>query len=631
MSASDNGNNKPALATLSLAALGIVFGDIGTSPLYAFRVSLSHLSINVFDVLGILSLIFWALILTVSAKYLCFVLRADNDGEGGVLALMALIQRSTKGKALKLFFIAGLLGAGLMLGDGMLTPAISVVSAVEGLEIATPSLTHLVIPLSCIILLALFSFQFLGTEKIGFIFGPVILVWFLVLGLLGLTQIINNPIVLKAMEPSFALDFLFSSGLRAYAVLGAVFLAVTGGEALYADIGHFGKTPIRLGWFVVALPCLLLNYFGQGAHLLLHPDAIANPFYLTAPKWFFIPLIVLATLATIIASQAVISATFSLTKQAVLLGLYPHLPIVQTSETEKGQVYIPQINFVLLIGTFLVVFVFKSSDAIAHAYGIAVNLVMVFTTLMVAYVAYKNWRWNLLLVTGLFGGFLIIDFAFLGSNIQKIPSGGWMPILFAAICGVIMYTWARGMQLLRDIYYTKKDDLTKVLKQLHYKSINRLPGLHAIFITDSYDKSGGTCLQFLKLNRSLPENVLILTHTVENVPYIPLKNRFKLVQLYENICQLTLCYGFMDFISIPEALEQAMDQKILPYDLPIDSFTYLVEVPNIIATKEKKTLQFFWQEKLFAFLLRNYSANLNIEFYQLPYNKTVAIGAYYVI
>lgn len=621
---------KKSLYSLSLAALGVVYGDIGTSPLYAIRESLDKLPINLVDVLGVLSLIVWALILVISVKYLTVVLRADNDGEGGILALLALLKRSN-GYALKLFFIISIFGAGLMLGDGMLTPAISVVSAIEGINVVAPVLSHWVLPIASIILLVLFAFQRFGTAKIGFTFGPIIFVWFSVLGILGVREIINNPIVLKAVNPYYAFEFLHVNGWYGYALLGGVFLVVTGGEALYADLGHFGKNPIRLSWFLIALPGLLLNYFGQAAYLLEHPAAITNPFYLIAPSWFSIPLLIIATMATIIASQAVISATFSLTKQAVLLGLYPRLPIIQTSETEKGQVYIPQMNYILAVGTLLLVITFKTATGLAHAYGIAVNLDMLLVTTLIAVAAYKVWRWPIIVIIPLFSLFFFIDALFFGANVQKVLTGGWVPIVFAMICAFIMYTWNKGMMYLRDVYYTKKEDLSKVLNQLHYKSINKLPDLTAVFITDIYDKSGGSFLHFLKLSRSLPENILIVNYSVENIPYISSADRFKLSCLDENICQLTLCYGFMDFISIPQALYTANDRKILPFTLNVDTATYLIEVPNIVASRKKKTLWFFWQEKLFAFLTRNYSANLNIEFYQLPYNRTIAIGTYCMI
>ena len=621
---------KQSVAALSFAALGIVYGDIGTSPLYAMRESLGTLPITIFNVLGILSLIFWSLILTISAKYLCLVLRADNDGEGGVLALLALL-RGTNKQAIKFFFVIGILGAGLMLGDGMLTPAISVLSAVEGLDVVSPALSHWVLPVSCVILFVFFIFQSRGTEKIGFVFAPVIFIWFVIIGLLGIHEIIENPLVLNAIYPYYAVKFLLSNGLRGYALLGGVFLVLTGGEALYADLGHLGKKPIRISWFAIVLPGLLLNYFGQAAYLLANPEAIANPFYLISPDWFYIPLLIIATLATIIASQAVVTATFSLTKQAVLLGLYPRLPIIQTSETKKGQIYIPQANFILALGTFLLIITFKNSSALAHAYGIAVNLVMTLTTAMVAYAAYKLWRWHIALIALIFGVFLFMDLLFLGANIEKIGTGGWVPIAFAIVCAFVMYTWNKGMRYLRDSYYPDKEDLSKMIKELHDTTTNPSPGITSIFITDVYDKSGGSFLHFLKLNRALPENILIVNYSVENIPHVLSDNRFELTCLDEHICQLTLHYGFMDFISIPQALYIANDKGILPFALDVDAATYLIEVPNVVASRKKHTLWFFWQEKLFSFLIRNYSANLNIEFYQLPYNRTIAIGTYFII
>lgn len=619
------------MISLPLAALGIVYGDIGTSPLYAIRESLVGLPINLTDVLGILSLIFWSLILIISIKYLIVLFRADNNGEGGILALLALLNQHLGDKA-RFTFLIGIFGAGLMLGDGMLTPAISVISAIEGIHIVFPSLTSWIMPLTIIILLGLFSIQSYGTEKIGFIFGPIILIWFIILAVLGIAQIINNPIVFRAVNPLYALRFFHEHGWKGYAHLGGVFLVVTGAEALYADMGHLGKGPIRISWFIVALPCLLLNYFGQGAYLLKHPGAIINPFYLMAPDWFLFPLLIIATLATIIASQAVISATFSLTKQAVLLGLYPHLPIKQTSDAQKGQVYVPQMNFILAMGTLILILAFRNSDALAHAYGIAVNLDMILTLTLLAYLAIKKWQWHPLIIVLMFLFFSIIDLAFLGANIQKIFTGGWVPVVFAFICAFIMYTWKSGMYYLRNNYYMKKEELFKIIKQLDYQSVNKLPGMTTIFITDIYDKSGGSFLHFLKFNRVIPEHTLIVNYIVENIPYVSLTNRFSVKCLNKNnICELTLHYGFMDTISIPKALAIANETNILPFSINIDTAFYLIEIPTIIASPHKKTLNFYWQERLFSFLVRNYSTHINIEFYQLPYNRTMALGTYYVI
>lgn len=625
-----NGKNNPSLFYLSLAALGVAYGDIGTSPLYAMRSSLMGVTINILDILGILSLIFWSLIIIVSLKYLIVLLNADNHGEGGILALLALIKQFLGNKA-RLTLVIGIFGTGLMLGDGMLTPAISVLSAVEGLYIVEPSLESWILPITIIILITLFAIQSYGSEKIGFIFGPIIVIWFITIAILGINQILVNPVVLNALNPIYAIHFLQENGLKGYILLGDIFLVVTGSEALYADMGYFGKNAIRLSWFCIALPGLLLNYFGQGAYLLAHPHEINNPFYVISPSWFLIPLLTLATIVTVIASQAVISATFSLTKQAVLLGLYPHIPIKQTSDIKQGHVYVPQINFILAIGTMLLIIIFKKSDALAHAYGIAVNIVMVLTSVLVTFLAIKKWKWNPLLLIILFGFLSIIDLAFLGANIHKFITGGWIPITFALGCAFIMYTWQSGMSYLRKNYFMKKDELSKILKKIDYDKINKLIGVTSIFITDPYDKSGGGLLNILKANNIIPENVILINCKISNIPYISSLKRFTVKTLNKNICEITLNYGFMDTISIPQALYTANDINILPFSINIEKLNYLIEIPNVIASHKKKNLLAYWQEKIFSFLVRNYSANLNIEFYQLPFDKTIAIGTYYVI
>jgi len=621
---------KQSLAPLTLAALGIIYGDIGTSPLYALNATLHGLTFNLINVLGLLSLILWALILVVSAKYLCIVLNADNEGEGGVLALLALLKKGHAHTS-KLFFLIGIFGAGLMFGDGMLTPAISVMSAVEGINVVSPAFTHWALPASFVILFLLFSFQFLGTHKIGFLFGPVLLIWFVLIGVLGAIQIVHNPIILQAINPYYGYLFLMNNGWLGYGLLGGVFLVVTGAEALYADLGHFGKSSVRLSWFLIVFPGLYLNYSGQASYLLAHPNATANPFYLMAPTWFLIPLIVIATIATVIASQAVISATFSMTKQAVLLGLYPRLPIRQTSASVQGQIYVPQMNFLLGMGTLILILIFKNSDAIAHAYGIAVNFVMMLTTFMIILVAKEKWHWHLTKIIAVFSVFVVMDVAFFGANLEKLSKGGWIPITLALVCAFTMYTWNKGMDYLREFYFTKQDDFPRMLSQLREENMSRLSDLTAIFITDIYDQSGGCFLRFLKLNHSLPENILIVKYTVENSPYVSSIDRYEVSCLDKNICQLTLHYGFMDFISIPQALYVANDRQLLPFKINIDAALYLIEVPNIIASEKKKPGWFFWQESLFTFLMRNYSANINIEFYQLPYDRTIAIGTYCVI
>ena len=621
---------KQSFFSLTLAALGIVYGDIGTSPLYALKVTLAGLPIELSSVLGVLSLFFWSLSLLISIKYLFILFRADNEGEGGILALLALAKPHRRVFS-GLFLIIGILGAGLMLGDGMLTPAISVMSAVEGVNVVFPTLSGWIIPFTCMILIILFSLQFLGTAKIGIIFGPIISIWFVVIGVLGLLQIIKNPTVLAAVNPFYAFHFLHQAGFKGYALLGGVFLVVTGGEALYADLGHFGKAPIRFSWFMVAFPALLLNYFGQGAYLLIHPEAIDNPFYHLAPYPIAFPVLILATVATIIASQAVISATFSLTKQAVLLGFYPHLPIIQTSGFQRGQIYIPQMNLILMIGTLVLIFLFKNSNAMTHAYGIAVNLVMVLTLLLVIYLAVYQWHWHWIKVIFIFTLFGIIDFTFLSANMLKIKTGGWIPIVFASFSGLIMYTWSKGRLYLKDTYYTQKEILADTVKQLDCLSLTLLPKITAVFITDIYDKSGGSFLHFLKISHMLPEHVLLVNYSVDTIPHVSSLHRFKIHCLTNNICELTLHYGFMDIISVPQALYVANDRGLLPFSIDVENATYFLEIPNIMPSPEKRALRFSWQDKLFAFLVRNYSANLNIEFYQLPYNRSVAIGTYYLI
>lgn len=615
---------------LALAALGVVFGDIGTSPLYAFRETLTGHTIGALDILGVLSLVFWSLILVISVKYLTLIIRADNDGEGGVLALLALLKRHQTTLP-ALFSITAIFGAGLLIGDGMLTPAISVLSAVEGVGMIAPQFNSAVLPIAIVILLGLFALQSRGTQHVGSIFGPVLLLWFVCLAALGSKSIIQNLEVLKAMHPYYALHFMVANGSRGFLILGGVFLVVTGGEALYADIGHFGKRPIRQCWFLIVLPALLLNYFGQGALLLRHPDAISNPFYSLAPEVFMPALVGLSTLAAIIASQAMISATFSLTKQAILLGYYPKLPIMQTSSEHAGQIYIPQVNALLAMGTFSLVAIFQSSSGLAHAYGIAVNLTMMMVTIMVGFAAHVVWRWSWLKVLGIFFGFVAIDMAFLVSNAHKILSGGWLPIAFALFVLVLMLTWQQGVHYVRDYLLLQPGDLEKTIRQLHYRSINKLKGLTAVFITDTYDRSGGSFLHFLKLSRAVPEHILIVNYQVLNQPYVQLRERFSLSHTEHGIYELILNYGFMDTISIPKALERLNEMQGLPFSLDVNAITYFVETPHIIASRQKRSLRFYWQERLFAFLMRNYSVNINIAFYKIPYNRTIAIGSYFVI
>ncbi len=610
---------------LTIGAIGIVYGDLGTSPLYALRESLKGLTINPENILGVLSLVFWVLIILISIKYLCFVLRADNDGEGGILALIALIKKNNT-QAFKTLLIFGIFGTALLIGDGMMTPAISVISAVEGLAVIAPAFSNHSVAITVCIILVLYLFQYLGTGKIGSLFGPIIITWFLTIGVLGLVHLNDSPLIYKALNPYYGYLFFLNHGFTGYILLGGIFLAVTGAEALYADLGQFGIKPIRIGWFALALPCLLLNYFGQGALILKNPTAIENPFYSLAPEWFSFPLLIIATSAAIIASQAVISATFSIMKQAILLDLYPKVPIVQTSSEERGQVYIPHMNYILALGTTLIVLTFKTSSAMAYAYGIAVNLDMITVSILMLYVAHKIWKWSLFKAILLFSLFLFVELAFLGSNLHKILSGGWVPILFALLCMSIMLTWHQGIQYLSKSFYKNTDELRNEVAQLNKSELNALPESTAIFIREPYTKSTSKLLEYFKLNHMLPHRVLIVTVNIANVPYVNIQDRYAIEKLTSNIYSLTLTVGFMQLISIPMTLAIAKKRKILPFKINLKTATYIIEITQISATERKPTLRFFWQEKLFAFLMRN--ATVDIEFYNLPYDRTIAIGNY---
>jgi KUP system potassium uptake protein len=608
--------------SLSLVALGVVYGDIGTSPLYAMRESLQGVVVNANNILGVLSLIFWTLFLVITVKYIFVVLRADNNGEGGALALLALLKNKA-GKSYTIFLILGMLGAGFLLGDGMLTPAISVMSAIEGLKIVSPAISYLIMPLTLFILVGLFYFQYLGPAKLGRYFGPLILIWFLIIGIFGLNQLIQNLHVLVAINPIYGMHFLLQNGFHGYALLGGVFLAVTGGEALYADLGHFGKTPIRIGWFSVVWPGLLLNYFGQGAYLLKHPEAITNPFYSLAPHGFSYILLIIATLTCIIASQAVISAIFSIARQGVLLQFIPRLTIVQTAEDRHGQVYLPQINFLLAIGALFLVIFFKNSSTLSHAYGLTINLEMLIVTVMVLHVAQDYWHWSLKKVIPIFAVFLTVDMAFLGANLQKIVHGGWLPLLIAVCCAIIMYTCNSGLKYLSTIHYRCKNHLDKIPPS----SLDTI----TIFVTHQYESSENREQNFLRLIEFLPNVNLIVSVVVESIPYVPINKRCRLHALDNNetVYKLDLHYGFMQLINVPLSLYFVNKMKILPFHLNIDKTIYLMEITLVTATRRKDTLLMFWQEKLFAFLVRN--AEYDIEFYRLPYDRTIAIGTYYEI
>lgn len=608
---------------LSLAALGVVFGDIGTSPLYAIPASLHGLYINSANVLGVLSLIFWALLLVISTRYMSVFLQADNQGEGGVLALLALLKRK-KTRYYQGLFLLGVVGAGLLLGDGILTPAISVLSSIEGLEIISTHFLPYVLPITVAILTVLFLCQRFGTGKIGHSFGPIILIWFMVIGILGAVRIFQTPNVLYAVNPYYAFEFFHNNGWTGYKLLGGVFLVITGAEALYADLGHFGKSPIRIGWFAVALPALLLNYFGQGAYLIQFPQAINNPFYAMSPSWFLYPLLLIATLATIIASQAVISASFSLARQAILLNLCPRFHIVQTSTIEHGQIYVPKINLIIAVGTLLLVLLFQRSLAMAGAYGIAVNMVMIIVSILVIMVAYQYWHWSKWKIARIFLPFVVIDFAFLGANCHKIIEGGWIPFVFALICAIIMLTWYQGIQILRASHYINKVNLKEIINEFTHTDLNYLPDMSAIFVTDPYDQSGGSFLHYLKQVGILPEKILIISVIVEKYPFIAKSKSFEKVSISDNISRLILHFGFTQTIDVPKTLKEIDKIGGLPFPLDINHILYLVETIEIILTRKKHSRLFFWQKRMFKTLLRN--STVDYKFFRLPYTRTISIG-----
>lgn len=620
----ENSTDWRRLLGLSFGALGVVYGDIGTSPLYSLRQALLHLPATAGNIYGVLSLIFWYLVLIICCKYLLIILRADNDGEGGILALSALLKQKIKGEGRLLVFIT-VIGVGLIIGDGMITPAISVLSAVEGLETISLEFSQFIIPATLIVLILMFWLQRVGTGKIGNVFAPIILVWFIVIGILGLVQIVHHPAILAAMNPYYAYHFFVTEKVMALVALGGVFLAVTGGEALYADIGHFNKNAIRLAWFSVALPGLLLNYFGQGANLLAHPSAITNPFYSIAPAWFLPILIIMATLATIIASQAIISAVFSIIKQAILLNLIPRFKIIQTSIVEKGQIYVPTVNLFLALGTCGLVIMFKSSENLGNAYGIAVNLYMIITTLLVAQVAYSIWRWNFLKLS-VFILFLVIDFVNLVGNSFKFTTGGWIPLLITLVGCVIMYTWRKGFKQLRRLNYKDALKDSTMIADLNAKTIPRLPGT-TLFITDPYDEMGGSLLHHLKINRILTKTVIFVSVFIENKPFTPLSQKFEVLQKAEGFYLLNVRYGFAEDIHLPNILEVMTKTMDLPFQIDVKTMAFFVEIIAIEITKNKVDSLWGWQKYLFSFMLRN--AVPDIQFYSLPYNKTVAIGTYF--
>ena len=605
-----------------LGVLGVVYGDIGTSPLYAFKATLGHFipgQITHWEVLGILSLMFWSLVLIVTVKYVALVMRADNHGEGGILALMALAQRVSPGARMRAALaLVGISGACLFFGDGVITPAISVLSAVEGLEVATPALKQFVLPISVVVIVVLFTVQSFGTYKVGRVFGPVMALWFVVIGLFGLLAIARNPSVLLALSPTYAIALCAYYRWLAFVALGSVVLTVTGAEALYADMGHFGARPIRLAWTVFVLPCLVLNYFGQGALVLAHPDALANPFFLLAPSWAQFPMVILATLATVIASQALISGAFSVTRQCMQLGFLPRLTVRHTSATEEGQIYVPQVNSALLIGVLILVFAFKSSDNLAAAYGIAVTATFLCTCVLATVVFRRQFHWSRLAALSVFGFFFAIDSVFFAANVLKVPEGGYVPLVLAAALIALMTSWKRGRDLLLARWQQDSLPLAAFLARLPQSRIIRVPGM-AVFLTGNIGYVPAALLHNLKHNKVLHEKVLFVKVDNEDVPEVPAAERSSVEELAPGIHRVTIHYGFMESPDLPRDL-LALRSRGIDFD-PMQASYFLGRETLVRAMAPKMTP---WRLWLFLAMARN--AVSATEFFRIPSARVVELG-----
>ncbi|WP_442767400.1 potassium transporter Kup [Acinetobacter bohemicus] len=616
--------SKPAVPALTLAALGVVFGDIGTSPLYALKESFHAtrgLPINEINVLGILSLIFWTITLIVSIKYVLVIMRADNNGEGGIMALLALNLRQKGLSSRKKFIIIilGFVGASLFFGDGIITPAISVLSAVEGLSIATPAFDRFIIPISIGILVALFAVQRHGSAVMGKFFGPITLIWFLSIGAIGISSIIQSPFVLALLSPHWAFLFVVNNPFISFFVMGAVVLTVTGGEALYADMGHFGILPIRLGWFLIVLPCLILNYAGQGALLLRDPSAITNPFYLLLPSALLYPMIILATAAAVIASQALISGVFSMAKQAIQLGYLPRLTILHTSDSEIGQIYIPLLNWLLFISITILVLIFENSSSLAGAYGLAVTVTMFCDTLLVAFLAYSYWKWQTWKVLLFIIPFVFIDLILLSSNLLKVFIGGWVPVFIAIIVFTLMMTWKKGREILQE--KLQKDTLALNTFIQYMGDTNQRISGNAVFLTGTPQVVPHALLHNLKHNKVLHERNLLVTISIMEVPYVDAENRIETEVLDKGFYRIRLNYGFKEEPDVPKALEKAFDTLGLEYNLMDISF--FVSRERLIPIMSNKMSN--WREKLFVTMQKNTSPVS--DFYKIPSNRVVELGS----
>jgi KUP system potassium uptake protein len=611
------------LALLSLAALGVVYGDIGTSPLYAVRTCFHGtygVSVTEPNVLGVLSLIFWSLILVISIKYIIYIMNAENKGEGGILALMALIHPDKAAAGKKRWFTVslGIFGAALLYGDGTITPAISVLSSVEGLEVATPFFKPYIVPITIVILVLLFSFQRQGTRTVGSVFGLVMLFWFALLAILGIGGIMHRPDVLTAVFPGYAVRFFLANGWQGFAILGVVFLVVTGGEALYADMGHFGTEPIRLIWFTLVLPSLLLNYFGQGALLLADPRTLENPFYRLAPHWALYPLVVVATLATVIASQAVISGAFSLTRQAIQLDYCPRMKIDHTSRKQIGQVYIGAVNWTLMALTIILVIVFQRSTELAAAYGMAVSTTMVITTVMAYVVAREVWQWGWIPTVIVTIFFLIPDISFFSANLTKFYQGGWFPLLVAAVIYTLMSTWRTGRKLLWRHLKESRMPIEKYLDELQTDPPQRVSGT-AVFLTGSTYGVPPALMYQIEHNKVLHEQVILLTVITRNVPYLVGQQRIETEKLDQNFYRVTARHGFMENPDIQKILRWCQSANI---EIELSETSFFLGRETIIPSK--KLGMSFWRAAIFAFMSRN--ALQATAFFRIPHERVIELG-----
>jgi KUP system potassium uptake protein len=611
---------QASVAKLTMLAIGVVFGDIGTSPLYAFRETFAGhhpLAVDRIHVFGVISLIFWAMMLVVTLKYVTILTRADNKGEGGSLALLALISRKGQFRWSAGTMILGVFACALFYGDSMITPAISVLSAVEGLTVVEDGLAPLVIPIAIGILVALFVIQRRGTAKVGALFGPIVTVYFLTLAVLGTLSIARDPTILYALNPWYAVNFFIIDQWLAFLALGSVVLAVTGSEALYADMGHFGRRPIRIGWIYFVLPALMLNYMGQGVLLIETPAAISSPFYLLAPEWFRLPLVFIATLATIIASQAVISGAFSVTQQAIQLGFIPRLSILHTSASAHGQIYIPAINWALMTMVILLVLFFQNSSNLAAAYGVAVTGAMLIDACLLSVVIFSVWKWRAIYAVPLLAVFFIVDIAFFTANLTKVPDGGWFPLAVGLVIFTLLTTWAKGRQLMRDRLREAAMPVEVFIKSAA-TSAARVPGT-AVFMTTSAEGVPHSLLHNLKHNRVLHERVLLLTVQIEDVPYVDEDGRCRLTDLGNGFFRLVLRYGFMQETDIPKALQTV--QCGAAFKMMETSF-FLSRQTLLPSARPGMPI---WREKLFAWMLRN--AESAMEFFKLPPNRVVELGS----